>query len=185
MQNFRNIEQIQVEGHFKLRKIFTVRNKLQPDVEYQGAPSLALQQHHASASCMTDNDSSQQTKQRAGQRGQEQPKDIYSNVRPQENVEAFSATPDFIVDDYTQPAAVEDEIASQQKPKGRRAAQAAYENQQSTAGGARGPASATKGSGGYHEPVPPKMDFPHGVKHQSQLIDFKTVLRIQETLNQL
>lgn len=27
------------------------------------------------------------------------------------------------------------------------------------------------------------MDFPQGVKHQNQLIDFRTVLRIQETVN--
>ena len=89
--------------------------------------------------------------------------------------------PDYVVDDYNPPAQAEDEIAQQQKPKGKKAGQAPYENHQSNAG--RGQYSATKSGGGYHEPVPPKMDFPQGVKHQNQLIDFRTILRIQETMN--
>lgn len=90
--------------------------------------------------------------------------------------------PDCVVDDYNQPAQVEDEIAQQQRPKGKRVGPAPYESHQGNAG--RGQVSATKsGGGGYHEPVPAKMDFPQGVKHQNQLIDFRTVLRIQETMN--
>lgn len=113
VQNFRHLEQIQLDGQFKLRKVFTVRNKLLPDVEYQGmAPPAALQaSHHASTSSVVDTDAQLLPKLRASQHGQEQPREIYSNARPQDNAELFSVAPDSVADDYHQPVQVEDEIA--------------------------------------------------------------------------
>lgn len=43
---------------------------------------------------------------------------------------------------------------------------------------ARGQSLAAKGA--YYEPVPQKMDFPSGVKHQNQLLDYKTVVWLRE-----
>ena len=41
-------------------------------------------------------------------------------------------------------------------------------------GATNGQSTAAKNA--YYEPVPQKMDFPTGVKHQNQLIDYKTVV---------
>ena len=39
--NFKNIESIELQGQFRLRKVFTLRNKLQPDVDYGAAGRAA------------------------------------------------------------------------------------------------------------------------------------------------
>ena len=62
----------------------------------------------------------------------------------------------------------------------RRAAHGLPPSSEQTPAGTQNRGLSLAAKGAYYEPVPQKMDFPSGVKHQNQLVDYKTVAWLRE-----
>lgn len=120
--NFKHIESIEIQGQFKLRKVFTLRNKVQPDVEYVVAgraggsllpPSSTLPIHHqASFASVQDADQLPPSGRPSNPREADHPGDAYSNASKPPDLQdhPFLAASDYAMEDGNQ-GPQEDDIA--------------------------------------------------------------------------